>query len=282
MAVGMRQARLAAGAGLLATLALAVAASSASASPFDPSGVIRPITHHLGFNTNQSSNWFGYNQGTLEQGGKLFSSITANWTVPTARQHTKGQAENSATWIGIGGGCVDAGCTLTDPSLIQTGTEQDVSSTGAPSYSAWWEVIPLPAITISNMTVSHGDRMYASVAEASALPELWTITIKDLTRHESFSQTIPYSSTEATAEWIEETPVTISSSGAGEAALPSLTETPFDNATVNGANAGLKSSERIQLIDSSGKVIGTPSNPDSGHDGFGACTWTTSCPAPGS
>ena len=35
-------------------------------------------------NANQSNNWFGYNQGALEQGGKLFNSISGQWTVPTA------------------------------------------------------------------------------------------------------------------------------------------------------------------------------------------------------
>jgi Peptidase A4 family len=282
MAVGIRRSRLAAVSALFGALVVAVGASSAAASPFDPSGVIRPVTGGLQLNANQSNNWFGYNQGTLEQGGKMFNAITANWTVPTARQHTKGQAESSATWIGIGGGCIDAGCTLTDPSLIQTGTEQDVSSSGAGSYSAWWELIPVPAVTITNMKVSHGDRMFASIAEATPGTNLWTITIKDLTRHETFSQTTPYPSTHATAEWIEETPLTISSSGTGLAALPNLTETPFDNATVNGANAGLAPSEQIDLTDSSGKVIGTPSNPDATRDGFGACTWTTLCRVPGS
>jgi hypothetical protein len=42
-------------------------------------------------NTNESSNWLGYNQDTLEKGGTLFSSITGDWTVPTASSHTRGQ-----------------------------------------------------------------------------------------------------------------------------------------------------------------------------------------------
>ena len=87
----------------------------------------------------------GYSQGTLEQGSKLFNSISGDWTVPAATQHTSGQAEASSDWIGIGGGCVDAGCTVTDSTLIQTGTEQDVDATGAPSYSAWWELVPAPS-----------------------------------------------------------------------------------------------------------------------------------------
>ena len=36
--------------------------------------------------TNQSNNWSGYNQGTIEQGSTLFHSISARWTVPKAAQ----------------------------------------------------------------------------------------------------------------------------------------------------------------------------------------------------
>jgi hypothetical protein len=101
-------------------------------------------------NANSSNNWFGYNQGTLERGGRQFNSIAGDWTVPTATQHASGD-EASSDWIGIGGGCVDANCTVGDSTLIQTGTEQDVSS-GSASYGAWWELIPGPSIAISNMT----------------------------------------------------------------------------------------------------------------------------------
>src|SRR5437764_13757159 len=100
------------------------------------------------FNANQSNNWYGYNQGTLEQGNKLFNSVAGDWTVPTASQHTKGQDEYSSTWIGIGGGCVDANCNVGDATLIQTGTEQDVGCTGSPSYSARAAVMPGPSLTI--------------------------------------------------------------------------------------------------------------------------------------
>ncbi len=104
----------------------AVAAASASAALKSHGQLLRLAPHGLHVNANSSSNWFGYNQGTLEQGSKLFNSITGDWTVPTATQHASGQAEDSSDWIGIGGGCIDAGCTATDNTLIQTGTEQDV------------------------------------------------------------------------------------------------------------------------------------------------------------
>jgi Peptidase A4 family len=261
---------------VLAVFALALTAAPAGAALRSHGQTL----HLAPFETNQSNNWFGYNQGTVEQGGKLFNSISGYWTVPTATQHTAGQAEASSDWIGIGGGCVDAGCTVTDNTLIQTGTEQDVSASGAASYSAWWEIIPAPSLTIS-MTVSPGDRMYASIAEVVPDSNVWTITLKDVTRNESFSQTVPYASTHLSAEWIEETPLQLGTN-VGLAALPNLTNPDFDLATINGAPAHLQSGEEMQLISSSGSVIGSPSAPDSDTDGFGACTWATSCSAPSS
>jgi hypothetical protein len=109
---------------------------------------------------------------------------------------------------------------------------------------------------------------------------VWNITISDTTKGQTFSTTVPYPSTHATAEWIEETPLVFGTGGVGLAALPNLTNPRFDSATVNGANAALKSSEEIQLTDSSGSVIGSPSAPDAQSDGFSACTWATSCATP--
>ncbi|MGA8336871.1 MAG: G1 family glutamic endopeptidase [Solirubrobacteraceae bacterium] len=252
-----------------------VAAASASAA-LTSHGQLLHLAPGLQSNTNSSSNWFGYGQGTLEQGDKLFNSITGDWTVPTATAHTAGQAEDSSDWIGIGGGCIDAGCTATDSTLIQTGTEQDVDSTGAASYSAWWELVPAPSLTVSNMTVEPGDHMHASISQVVPDSDVWTISIEDVTRGESFSQTVPYSSTHATAEWIEETPLEIGTD-AGFAALPNLTNPAFTSATVNGASASLKASEEMDLVDSNGDVIGAPSAPNSTADGFDACAWASTC-----
>ncbi len=271
--------RLSAGLAASVTVALAtvaVGAGSASAAGLTAHGQLLHLAPGLKLNANQSSNWFGYSQGTLEQGTKLFNSVTGDWTVPAATQHTPGQAEASSDWIGIGGGCVDAGCTVTDSTLIQTGTEQDVDATGAPSYSAWWELVPAPSISISNMTVSPGDHMHASVAEVVNDADAWTITIQDVTKNESFSTTVPYPSTHGTAEWIEETPLEIGTN-AGFAALPNLTNPAFSSGTVNGAAVKLTPSEEMQLIDSNSNVIGTPSAPNAAGSGFDACTWATSC-----
>jgi hypothetical protein len=70
-----------------------------------------------------------------------------------ARAHKAGENEYSSSWVGIGGGCVTAGCTVTDTTLIQAGTEQDVNSSGQASYYAWWELVPAPSVQISNLAV---------------------------------------------------------------------------------------------------------------------------------
>lgn len=237
------------------------------------------LVHPFALNASQSNNWSGYNQGTLEQGSKLFTSIGGDWTVPTASQHTSGQAEYSSDWIGIGGGCVDAGCTITDSTLIQTGTEQDVDASGAASYSAWWEIIPGPSLTITSMTIHPGDKMSAAIKQV--VPGVWTISISDTTDGQSYTTTVPYTSTEDTAEWIQETPLILGTS-AGFAALPNLTSPVFDLASTNGAPANLKSSEEMDLVDSNGNVIGAPSAPDPDADGFNVCTWAGTCTAPSS
>jgi hypothetical protein len=256
-------------------LVLPAAASAAVRAHGDVVKIVKP---GLRANANQSGNWFGYNQGTLEQGGKMFHSITGDWVVPTATQHTAGQDEASSDWIGIGGGCLDAACTVGDNTLIQTGTEQDVDASGKASYSAWYELIPAPSLGVS-IPVAPGDHMHADITETVSGANVWKITLQNVTRGKTFTTTVPYSSTHATAEWIEETPLLIGTN-AGLASLPNLTSPRFDLSKTNGAGAGLKASEEMLLTDANGKVIGTPSAPDAQADGFNACTWATSCATP--
>lgn len=260
----------------------ALASTTAGAAPGKDARSLRtPAAHGQlihPFAANSSNNWFGYQQGVLEKNNTLFHSISGTWIVPKATQHTKGQAEHAADWIGIGGGCDDSKCTVTDNTLIQDGTEENVSKKGKARYSAWWEIIPEPSTSI-HMKVVPGDHMSSSIVETPKGSENWKITLRDVTRHETFTKTTAYASSYATAEWIEETPLVIGTSP-GLAALPNLTSPAFDNGTANGAPANLKSSERINLVNSNKKVIGAPSAPDPDRNGFNACTWAKSCKAP--
>jgi Peptidase A4 family len=266
--------------GAIPLLATLLSAGPAVARPLRSHGQLLQLAAgpHGTVQTSKSNNWFGFNQGALAGHTTLYHSITADWTVPRARQHANAQAESSSDWIGIGGGCVDTGCAVTDPTLIQTGTEQDVASNGATSYSAWWEVIPGPSFPIK-MRIRPGDRIHASITELVPASNLWAITIHDLTRRESHTLRVPYTSTQDSAEWIEETPL-ILGANAGFAALPELTSPRFDRATVNGHPANFTTSQAIDLIDSSSKVIAVPSAPDRDRDGFNACTWAGACPPP--
>jgi hypothetical protein len=90
-----------------------------------------------------------------------------------------------------------------------------------------------------------------------------------------------YASSHATAEWIQETPVEIGTgTSTGIAPLPNLSTVTFDLARTNAARAGLKASEEIQLVDSKGHALATPSARDRDADGFNDCAYATRCPAP--
>src|ERR1700758_1451467 len=78
---------------MAAAAALAmVAAGSTPASASVRQFHNRPI---VAVGANQSNNWSGYNQGTVEQGGKRFQSVSGAWTVPVARAHKAGENEYS-------------------------------------------------------------------------------------------------------------------------------------------------------------------------------------------
>jgi hypothetical protein len=272
-----------AGAAVLVALALAgpgVAATVGTATNAGH-GVIH-VVHGIGagINTNQSSNWSGYNIGADYPQvaiGTTFTSVTGEWTVPAATQHTKGQAEDSASWIGIGGGCVTDNCSVTDSTLIQAGTEQDVSASGQASYSAWWEIIPETETPVS-LPVRAGNKIKVTIAKAST-PGDWSIVIDNLTTGKAFSTTTAYSSSEDTVEWIEETPLEIGTTGTGVATMPNLSTVHFTNASYNGANPKFQTIDELQL-DNSNMIEATPSGPGSELNSFNDCTWATKCAAP--
>ena len=247
--------------------------------PTEPSSVsartARPI---VVVGANQSFNWAGYVQGRIAK-GTTFHSIAAEWIVPKVKQRNRGVAEHSSSWIGIGGGCLDSTCTLTDSTLIQAGIEHDVDAAGNAHYYAWWETIPAPLIR-TELPVRAGDRVRVEIAE-TAVPEIWDIRIFNQTTGGSFTLTLPYSSTYGTAEWVIETPIVISDDGGITVGpMPELAPVRFDNATANGLPAGLIPSEQMQLVDFDLSLIAAPSLPDRDSDGFNDCTYRTTCRAP--
>jgi hypothetical protein len=254
---------------------LAVLALIALSSPVPSRPTARPIVVVA---ANQSFNWSGYVQGRLAK-GTTFHSIAATWLVPTATPHRSGEAEYSSSWIGIGGGCLNTECTLTDATLIQAGVGHDIDAAGNADYYAWWEAIPAPLVRIA-LPVHAGDRVGVAIFE-HRVPEIWTIAIVNITTGGVFTTTLPYLSTYGSAEWVIETPVVISEKGAVSVGpMPNLTVVRFDLARVNGARPGFVASERIELVDLDLTPIASPSLPDAQGDGFNDCTYATTCSAP--
>jgi len=123
--------------------------------------------------------------------------------------------------------------------------------------------------------------MRVSISEDTPGSNVWTFDVRDTTTGESFTLTVPYSSTHATAEWIEETPVVIDDGGnVTIGPLPRLSVVRFNKGTTNGSPAGLVKSEAIQLVDTDGTALATPSKPDPSQDGFRDCTYAAHCKAP--
>jgi hypothetical protein len=258
----------------IAWLVLAVLLLSSPPPRADPDRA-RPIVVVA---ANQSFNWAGYVQGSIEKGA-TFHSISARWIVPKAKQRVRGEAEYSSSWIGIGGGCLDTGCTLFDATLIQAGIGHDIDAAGTPHYYAWWEAIPGPLIQVA-LVVDAGDVVRVDIAEDTALP-VWTITIANLSAGTSFVLTVPYASTHGTAEWVIETPLVISpEGGVSVGPMPDLADVRFDDAMANGTPAGLVEAEQMRLVDFDLSLIAAPSLPDSDADGFNDCTYAKSCRVP--
>jgi hypothetical protein len=125
----LRLALAAAAAGALALIPLAATAASASAS--QAAGSAPPIL--------RSMNWGGYI--TAAPAGKHVNSVSANWTVPTARPgHSVGKPPyQAAMWVGIDGSSHFG----QKYGPFQCGVYETTSAkTRQPVYSLFWEMVP--------------------------------------------------------------------------------------------------------------------------------------------
>lgn len=263
-------------------------------------------------NQVETSNWSGYAVAHFET-GLSYTSASGSWVVPSVTQPAPGSAGYSASWVGIGGYCENSSCHKVDRSLIQLGTQQDISSTGATSYGAWYELLPNPPVAIP-VQVSPGDSVAASLVDPPTISfspggpkspntgpkgpgsnppsptagpshgpkgsgQSWILKFSDLTTGVSWQTTLTYDSSLASAEWIEEAPT----SGGTILPLANFATAVFDHGTVNsGLNPNLVTSDGIVMVDPQGQTS-NPSSPDSDSDGFSACWGTgstlTSCSA---
>jgi hypothetical protein len=159
-------------------------------------------TESIGSNAAFSSaNWSGY-LAPSQSAGQPYTSAAGRWIVPPVSYITSRgiSVDASSIWVGIGG-------LNGDQTLIQVGTEQDASATGATTYYAWYETLPANQISLSpqQYPVRPGDVVGASLqctASCTAgAAQSWTLAMTDYTAGWSWtSPNIPYASSLGSAE----------------------------------------------------------------------------------
>ncbi len=104
---------------------------------------------------------------------------------------------SGATWVVVG--------VVTSHDLIQAGT-QDVSQGGGRSqFQTWIEMLPAASQQVS-LAVVPGDSITVSIEEQGADTGTWQISMKNNTSGQMFQTSVQYTSTESSAEWVEEAP----------------------------------------------------------------------------
>ncbi len=234
-------------------------------------------------NQAETKNWSGYILTKFDS-GETYTSAQGTWSVPAVTYFAGYRAEYSASWVGIGGFCKNLNCTATDRTLIQLGTEQDVSSSGLTDYYAWYELLP-HAPKLIPLTVNSGDVITASlqcVARCSASRQSWALIMNNQTTQANWTQILEYASKELSVEWIEEAPA-LSGRILPLAAYDTVV---FDPDSANGSSPNLSLSANGIVMNDPRKQTSNPSDPDSDLDGFDTCwgdgTALTPCSAPSS
>ncbi len=212
----------------------------------------RPLAHRMvsgrPTEATESDNWSG-----LVTSAPGIEGAEGTWTVPSVGG-AAGTA--SASWVGVDG--------VTNSDLIQTGTSQDPAS----GYSAWWEILPAPAVTIASpggspAPVSPGDQMVARVSEVR--PGTWSIYLADRTAGWSFQQDFAYSGPGTSAEWIEEAPMI----GGTQTSPADFGSVGFGRTGIYGDFAGqtgwfatdMSAADEVEMVDPAGHVLATASAP---------------------
>ncbi|MGH2471395.1 MAG: G1 family glutamic endopeptidase [Candidatus Limnocylindria bacterium] len=190
--------------------------------------------------TSSSSNWSGY-----AASGGTFTSVTGTWTVPTV---SGTQAGADATWVGIGG--------LTSSDLIQAGTQAWVDGRGTVQYSSWIEMLPEASRPVP-LSVTAGDSVTVTITQQSGND--WLIAMKNNTTGGTYSITVQYSSSNSSAEWVQEAP----SVGRGLVPLDQFGTVRFSGASAVRDGRMMSISElgakAITMINRQGQAVAQPS-----------------------
>jgi hypothetical protein len=151
--------------------------------------------------------------------------------------------------VGIGG--------VRTHDLIQAGTQEIATGSGQTHYSTWIEMLPDTSQTVA-LRVHPGDSVTASITQLKG--NNWQISLKNNTTGQSYQDTVVYTSSLSSAEWIEEAPSSVRNR---ELPLENFGTIPFsatttvkDGKSVNLAEAGAKS---VTMIDVNDQPLARPS-----------------------
>lgn len=193
-------------------------------------------------NSNSSINWAGY-----QSSGGTYTSVSGSWRVPSVTSSDSTAAD--AAWIGIGG--------VSTQDLIQTGTQDIVSPDGQDQVTAFYELLPDNSVQITNLNISPGDKISASINEVSSGD--WNITLTDDNNGQSQTINTYYDSSLSSAEWIEEDP----SDGVSQIPLDNFSVVNFSDAytTDNGTKQSIAASngQAITMINQADETLASTS-----------------------
>lgn len=264
-------------AGMLLTFGSAAGASTAATPSAQAAANARALLHNLsvgqhsanqrvaghsarikGLSQVSSTNWSGYADTS-----STFSTVTANWTEPSAS--CTGTTSLAAFWVGIDG--------YSSSSVEQDGTLIECYLGTAYQYT-WWEMYPSNAIQVVGSSLAAGDHITSSVVRSGTR---YTLKVTDSTHSaNSFTTTQTCSGcANSSAEWIAEAP----SGSAGVYPLSHFSTWTASGATVTGSSgAGVISSytdDEITMIDSASRVKAQPGALNGSGNGF-SVTWERS------
>jgi hypothetical protein len=206
----------------------------------------------VGVGANTSHNWSGY-----AAAGAGYTGVTGTWTVPQPR--VSGAPGVGATWVGIGG--------VTSHDLIQAGTQDVAAGGGQAQFQTWIEMLPAASQQVP-LAVEPGDSVTVSINEQGAGTGVWQISMKNNTSGQTYQTSVNYTSSESSAEWIEEAP----SGSSGVLPLDQFSSVSFSaaSATQNGQTVDLTqtNAQAITMLNGNGQPLAVPSGIGSDGSSF--------------
>lgn len=220
--------------------------------------------------TFMSRNWDGYTSYAPTAGQTEFNSVHGTWVQPTVTC----PKPNAWTvfWVGLDGWFNNT---------VEQGGSSAQCVNGVPQYTTWWEMFPTNAIQ-TVFTIRPGDTIDATVTFSTTTRQ-FTITVKDVTTGQSFTQTPTCASNitcdRSSADWIAEDVGMFGGSGFfplanyGTMRFSSSTAKSLTGHTGPISDASWQNSPVIE--ESAGITYATVSSLDSTGRTF-TCTWVTS------